>query len=446
MIHAIADGLRPKTLDPSAAFTVHADRFAQARATHLLEGELAESGLGKWGNGKHIPEGWVQLAKHSDEFKKSFAAEVPGSRDPEGGGGELRVGTLGLYVPEFIDKALSPIADPDYTPKMPGFAKLRTAQRGLKQAILGLSGFHLLTENVMAKADMGPSAMYQALKSDRASLPSLMNERDLIASGGTTPIQGSTMNAYRNMKPGTIPTRGEVIRAYIPGSKQALEVADAITRLTFDNVQRKFKVWSFALHRDAWLRDNPDARPEQFAEAKKGIASYVNGVYGGLHWENMGIPRAMVEVARALLLAPDWSGSNLALGKYAVDAPLSRQEFGSRRLAGAVTKEAVQARLSRAFWTKQAIQGLTENQMLSLRIFGQALASALPGVPGQRQRRPGCLPERGVSRIDVRPDQPGKQTRGPWAPDGHWSFPGQQGGAIRESGHPRDDRSRRSGP
>ncbi len=84
-------------------------KFAQARATHLLEGELAESGLGKWGNGKHIPEGWVQLAKHSDEFKKSFAAEVPDSRDPEGGGaGELRVGTLGLYVPEFIDKALSP--------------------------------------------------------------------------------------------------------------------------------------------------------------------------------------------------------------------------------------------------------------------------------------------------------------------------------------------------
>ena len=37
----------------------------------------------------------------------------------------------------------------------------------------------------------------------------------------------------------------------------------------------------------------------------------------------------------------------------------------------AVTKESVQARLSRAFWTKQIVQGLTENQMLSLLFSGQ---------------------------------------------------------------------------
>ncbi len=84
-----------------------------------------------------------------------------------------------------------------------------------------------------------------------------------------------------------------MVRAYIPGSKQALEVADSITRFTFDDVQRRFKVWSFALHRDAWIHDNPGGTAVELAEAKKGIASYVNGVYGGLHWENMGIPRAL---------------------------------------------------------------------------------------------------------------------------------------------------------
>ena len=57
-------------------------------------------------------------------------------------------------------------------------------------------------------------------------------------------------------------------------------VADAITRTTFDNVQRRFKVWSFALHRDAWMNDNPMATPEQLANAKRGIARYVNGVWG----------------------------------------------------------------------------------------------------------------------------------------------------------------------
>jgi hypothetical protein len=193
------------------------------------------------------------------------------------------------------------------------------------------------------------------------------------------------MDAYRGLQPGTIPTRAEMIRAYIPGSKQALSLADDITRLTFDNVQRKFKVVSFALHREAWMHDNPSATPDQFAEAKRGIASYVNGVFGGLHWENMGIPRVMIEIGRLMLLAPDWSGSNVALAKYAFDAPLSAREVVptiadaltysalkvGRPLAGAVTKEAVQARLARAFWTKQIVQGLAENQMLSLVFSGK---------------------------------------------------------------------------
>ena len=368
-LHAVMDGIIPKTLDPSPAFTVHSDSFARARATHLLEAHLADSGLGKWGDGKHVPDGWVQLAAHSQEFKKDFVIEDPHT-------GNSQVGHMGLYLPEFIEEALAPITAPDWTAKLPGFAKLRTAQRGLKQAILGLSGFHLLTENAMAAADIGTSGMYKAFKATREGHHFLANERDLIASGGSTSIQGSTMDAYRGLKPGTIPTRGEVVRAYIPGAKQTLELADAITEFTFGNIQRRFKVVSFALHRDAWLNDNPTATREQYQEAKKGVASYTDGVFGGLHWENMGLPKALVEVMRALMLAPDWSGSNIALAKYAFDAPLSRAEFtlGKGRLAGAVTKEAVQARLARAFWAKQIVGGIAATQLLSL-FFSQKLST-----------------------------------------------------------------------
>lgn len=372
LIHAVADGIIPKTLDPSALFTIHADGFARARATHLLEAHLVESGLGKWGDGKSTPEGWEQLAGHTEEFKHRQAYAVPGSFDPETRESELRVGLTGLYVKPFIAKALEPITDPDWTAKFPGFAKVRTAQRGLKEAILGLSGYHLLTENYMAAADMGLSAMYRAFRQPLEHPATLANERDLIGAGGTTSIQGSVMNAYRGLRPGTIPTRLEVIRGYLPGTKQALEVADSITRFTFDNVQRRYKVWAFALHRDAWVHDNPAATPEQLMEAKKGIASYVNGVYGGLHWENMGWSRAMVEIARLSFLAPDWSGSNMALAKYAADAPMSSEEIPFRsRLKGATSKESAQARLSRAFWTKQFVGGAIATQMLSLLITGK---------------------------------------------------------------------------
>ena len=368
MIHAVADGVVPKTMDPSAAFRIHGDAFARARATDLLEAQMAQSGMGTWsGGGENVPEGWEQLAPHSEEFKKLF-----GSQDPETG--EIKVGKQGLYVPPFVAKALAPITDPDYNPKLGNglFGKVRTFQRGLKQAILGLSAYHLLTENVMATTD-SPSVMLRALWRDRRDTDAFVSdEKDMIAHGGVTPIEGKTMDAYRSLRPGTIPTRGEVIRGHVPTANWWLDQADKITRFTFDNIQRRFKVTSFALHRDAWMNQNPGASEGQMREAKRGIASYVNGVYGGLHWENIGIGKASLEWGRLTFLAPDWSGSNIVLAKYAtLDRNFSGREmlpFADRGVKGAVTKEAAQSRLARQFWTRQAVAGLVATQLASLMV------------------------------------------------------------------------------
>lgn len=353
MLHAIADGKLPKTMDPADAFAIHGTNFARARATHLFEEQMAKNKMGHWGTEEDAPKGWEPLAQHSDEF----------SRYKEGG-------MQRLYVPPFIQEALKPITDPEFSGR--AFTAVRGAQRTLKEAILGLSGFHLLTENVMAVHDIGPSGMYQAFKASRDSADFLKWERDAAAHGELTSIAGRTMDAYKNLKPGSIPTRGEILRAYVPGSKQALELADHITKFTFDNIQRRFKVVSYMLHSMAWDNQNPHGTPAQRSLARQGIASYVNGVYGGLHWENMGRSKAFVETARAILLAPDWTGSNVALGKYAVNAKPSMQEAPFRnKLEGAADKESVQARLSRAFWAKNIVGGLVATQAMSLMLSGQ---------------------------------------------------------------------------
>jgi len=353
MLHAIADGKIPKTMDPADAFAIHGSNFARARATHLFEAQMATAGMGNWGTLDTAPHGWVPLAAHSDEF----------SRGLQTGGAER------LFVPPFIQEALKPLTDPDVRSR--AFQAVRGAQRGLKEAILGLSGFHLLTENWMAGWDMGPGGMYKALTTSRDSPEFLQWERDAALHGEPTSIQGRTMDAYRNLAPGSIPTRGEIIRAYIPGAKQGLEVARAITQLTFDNIQRRYKVISYMLHSMAWDRENPGGTAAQRSAARQGIASYVNGVYGGLHWENLGWNKALVETARLLLLAPDWTGSNIALGKYAVDAKPSMQELPFRdKLAGATDKESAQARLSRAFWAKSLAGGLVATQLMSLAVSG----------------------------------------------------------------------------
>ena len=390
LLHAIADGIVPKTMDASALFTIHGAQFARARATHVFETHLADSGLGIYTTAERAPKGWEPLAGHADEFRKLVpymrkigeGAEPRMNRSYNGvaePGAETKeipdVAEQRLYVPKYIEHAMAPITMPDWNPKYRWFAKTRSAQRGLKEAILGLSGFHALTENYMGFHDIGPAQMVRALRISREDSTLLLNERDGVAHGLTTSILGKTVEAYKRLTPGTIPTRGMVARAYAFGNKEVLGVADAVTKFTFENIQRRYKVWSFATHRDAFLRDNPNATAAEVAEAKRGIASYVNGVYGGLHWENMGFPRAVVETMRLVLLAPDWTGSNVALAKYAMDERPSMAEAGfqhwhSTALRGALSKESAQARLSRQFWLKQGAEALIATQLLSVALSG----------------------------------------------------------------------------
>lgn len=362
MLHAIADGKIPKTMDPADAFAIHGSAFARARATHLFEEQMGAGGMGHWGTSETAPVGWRPLAQHTDEFSRSVQVQDEG--------GETSLANQRLYVPPFIQEALRPLTAPDVTGHP--FRAVRGAQRSLKEAILGLSAFHLLTENVMAPPDIGLGGVYKAFATSRDSRGFLEWERDGALHGMPTSIQGRTMEAYRNQQPGSIPTRGEIIRAYIPGAKQTLELANHITNFTFNNVQRRFKVTSYMLHSMAWDDQNPGGTEAQRSVARQGIASYVNGVYGGLHWENLGWTKAMVETARLILLAPDWSGSNVALAKYAVGAKPSLQEIPFRdKLAGATDKPTVEARLSRAFWAKSLTGGLIGTQLLSLMFSGQ---------------------------------------------------------------------------
>ncbi len=275
---------------------------------------------------------------------------------------------------------------------MPGFAKLRTAQRGLKQAILRLSGFHLLTENVMAKADMGPSAMYQAseVRPGKSAVPDERARPDRVGRDHSHSGQHNEFRFHRNL---ANRERSQRRREVIPRLHPRFEAgtrsksADAITRLTFDNVQRKFKVWSFALHRDAWLRDNPDGQARAVCRGEKRIASYVNGVYGGLHWENMGIPRAMDRSRPRLAVGSGLVGLERGARKVRCRrSPLetgirfspSRRRRNQRGRAG----EAVACVLDKA-----GDPGPDRESDAQPAIFGQALASATSRCcQGKRQK------------------------------------------------------------
>jgi broad specificity phosphatase PhoE len=344
LMHAVIANYKPKTLNAFDAFTIHGDNFATARATHLLTQQLGKSGLGAWGVRERAPDGWEPLAPHSPEFRN-----LVGYEDEQGlpAAAEQR-----LFVPRYIADALKPITDPDYMGRIPLFRAMRMTQAYQKTVQLGLSFFHAYTENLMSLANSGVKGWAKALRADRESPEFLAAERDMIAHGGTSAIQGRTFEAYKALQPGSIPTWSEIWRR-APVVHQLDTLAGKITEFTFGNLQRRFKVTDYQLHKAAWMAEHPNATQAELTAAKQSIAKEINAVYGGLNWENLGINRATVEVTRALMLAPDWTISNIFNLKYSL-------ERGTP--AGS---------MARKFWMRTIIGGLAATQAMSLMMSGK---------------------------------------------------------------------------
>jgi hypothetical protein len=85
----------------------------------------------------------------------------------------------------------------------------------------------------------------------------------------------------------------------------------------------------------------------------RSIAKEINAVYGGLHQENLGINKMAAQVSRALMLAPDWTFSNLFNVKYAA-------EGGTQ--AG---------KMARMFWLRAIVGGMAATQLMSLLMSGK---------------------------------------------------------------------------
>ena len=338
-------GVKVKTLNSLDALTIYGDKHATAVATRLLVNELKNTDVGKWGfrNSDKIPREWVELSPGRELFRN----RIP-YLDEEG---KPAIATQNLYVPQKVADALAPIIDPASISNIPGFRAGRLYQFYIKSVELGLSVFHIKALNITAMNNEKMSALIKSHKQDMESPEFKGEELDLIKHGGTTSILGRTIEAHKAAQASTFPTRLEMIRN-LPGIKQADQAAQWLTHQTFDVMQRKFKVTGYASQKAAWIAKHPNATPVELTQAKRDIAKEVNGAFGGLHWENMGINKNTLEISRALMLAPDWTFSNVVNAKYAF-------------------KGGPAGTAARKFWVKSAVTGCILTQALSLAVSGQ---------------------------------------------------------------------------
>lgn len=352
VLHAIAYGVRPRTLNALTAMTIYGDQFARTAAAHIMMRELEAGGASKWATfgGQRmgqVPKDWEELAPESPVFRKALSwRENAGEPEETQNHAEQQ-----LFVPPKVAEAMAPVFSRNDMSRVPFFMTARAYQSYIKSVELGMSVFHIKALNLTALNNMGPAGMLAAYQTDMQSPAFEGQERAMVRAGGESPILGRTMEAYHALERKALPTGPEVIRA-LPVIRHADRVAQAISEATFGVVQRKLKVTDFSLKDAAWLAKHPQATGAEHVEAQRQIAKQVNATYGGLHWENLGVHRITLELSRALLLAPDWTYSNVLN---------VRQSF-----EGGPGGDA-----SRLFWLRSAALGVALTAGMSLLLGGK---------------------------------------------------------------------------
>jgi hypothetical protein len=311
-----------RTFNSLDELAIYADRHATAVATKLFTTELENSELGIHGTQDEHPEGWVPL-------------KFPGN----------------LYVPKVIADSMKPILDEAGIPGQ--LAKLLHAQSYLKAVELSLSIFHMKAMTITAMNNMSFSDFTKALRSDNDSPDFEAKERQYALHGLETTKTGTAYEAYKGLKPSSLPMGRLDTFRNLPVLKQIDAFAQSLTHETFDVLQRKFKVMDMAGKEASWLAKHPEATGTEYTAAMRSIAKEVNGAYGGLNWDVMGVSKQMRDLARMFILAPDWTFSNVANLKYAAQG-------GPAGTA------------ARMFWLKSFTTGIVMSQGMS-RLIGHKM-------------------------------------------------------------------------
>jgi hypothetical protein len=166
----------------------------------------------------------------------------------------------------------------------------------------------------------------------------------LIRDGGMVVGKDNIMDAYYTF------TGGEQRW----GLKNAL--VRARTKALWQNLQPALKATDAVVTvTDALKKFKGRATENQIFE---GVAEVMNRKYGGLNWDKMGTTIGMRRLLRAVVLAPDWTLSNLMLGVSALKGgfhPLSPQTMFSSTPEGWAARQSLAKSVATFFVTLQGV-------------------------------------------------------------------------------------------
>src|SRR5262249_13170972 len=153
----------------------------------------------------------------------------------------------GLMVHPKVAKAMRPILEQNVVEGSKLFRSAKLAQGFIKGMEVGLIPFHLRSMAFEFLNNNGIDAYREALRTGNNSPNFEAMERDAALHGLTTTKTGQQYEAYRGVKASSIEDRGSLLRQAAKGAWDKVDApVKAMTTLTFEVAQRKFKVIDFS--------------------------------------------------------------------------------------------------------------------------------------------------------------------------------------------------------
>lgn len=313
---------------------LHNEEMAHVGATRQMTSTMKKSGIGGYYNSNTAPEGWKPVGNLQN--KVPFVDKA----------GEAHIASQQFYAPEGIAKGLASIVEPNFAKRIGTIRALSRYQGLVKTVDLSYSLFHhlTLTAQMLYQGNIrAVTHLPEIIKSlDSPALDAV--EQDFVRHSGITSRINFSQDIMRNLSKGD-DLVAKAVR--LPGAKQFLAVAEKNAEFLFGKMQRYLKVTDYQGKVTGWISKHPEATDRMLIDAKRGFAKEINAAYGGLNWEQMGVSKAQQTILRLVLLAPDWTISNFALGKYALQggtagmaarSHLATAAFGSLAATEALNK------------------------------------------------------------------------------------------------------------
>jgi hypothetical protein len=331
-ITAMLHGENPKTLDLARLVSKTGNEMAHKNAVAGMLDDLTKNDIAVVG--KRVLNGYKEVGQ---------------------GAGDLKI-----QLPKQLAKALTPVLDEKYGQGYGG-KNWTDAMNNIKKIKLGFSAFHYKNLAIAAANDGDFKPIMNFVK----NIPNMQEylrsadyrdlELDLVKHTGMTSAVESNMDTGRGLNPSET-TVGRLFDQIgkLPVFKQAGQIMDANNKVLFEDMQSVYKVQGYAVKVAAWAADHKGATTEELDAAKNSIARHINGVFGGLNWKSLRVPKQLLGTMRMLMLAPDWTYSNIDVAKTAFNA------FNHSAGAGEARK----------FWVRNVILGFATLESANIAFTG----------------------------------------------------------------------------